>query len=103
MRCAVCAAAKAQNFSSRATVATNHLVRLKSGALSPPDNTAIPCDAAKLLAVTRQSFAASHGIAVLSGGLSAPDNTAIPCDAAKLWRVTASSCAKSRRLKEFNL
>src|ERR1051325_11728527 len=43
MRCAACAAAKAQNFSSRATVATNHLVRLKSAAHNRPDSTAIPC------------------------------------------------------------
>ena len=48
MRCAVCAAAKAQNFSSRETVATNLPVRLKSAALSRPDSMAIPCVAARL-------------------------------------------------------
>src|SRR5260221_14687971 len=60
MRCAVCAAAKAQNFSSRVTVVTNLLARLKSGAHNRPDNTATRCGAGKLCKATASSFAKSR-------------------------------------------
>src|SRR5207244_8979765 len=60
MRCAACAAVKVQNFSSRATVATNHLVRLKSAAHNRPDSTAIPCGAAKRWPAMASNFAKSR-------------------------------------------
>ena len=57
MRCAVCAAAKVQNFSSRATVVTSPPVRLRSAARSRPDSTAIPCAAVKRWSATASSCA----------------------------------------------
>ena len=60
MRYAVCAAAKVQNFSSRATVATNPLVRLKSAARSRPDSMVIRCAAGRRSRVMASSCAKSR-------------------------------------------
>src|SRR5215510_10749410 len=60
MRCAGCAAAKVQNFSSRATVATNPRVRSKSVARNRPDSMATLCDVARRWPVTVNNCAKSR-------------------------------------------
>src|SRR6266545_2507344 len=60
MRCAVCAAAKAQNFSSKETVATNRPVLLKSAALSRRGSTALHYVAERRWLVMANSFAKSR-------------------------------------------
>src|SRR5438132_12788103 len=60
MRCAACAAAKVQNFSSREIAVTSRLVRSKSAVLNRRDSMVTQCVGAKLWLGTASSFARSR-------------------------------------------
>src|SRR5438309_10422025 len=75
MRCAACAAAKAQNFSSREIAATNLPVRLKSAARSRPDSMATQCVAERRSPVTASSSVKSRRSSAST--LSSKDNFGI--------------------------
>src|SRR2546421_7397527 len=60
MRCAACAAAKVQNFSSREIAVTSLLVPSKSAVLNRQDSMVTQCVGARLWPVTASSCARSR-------------------------------------------